>query len=123
MGWEGPRPESHRVEVRVPGQATPDELEPQAFRDEIVGVEVDPFEHEVVAYEPGEKRDVEDDPRRGVAGVGEEVMRREREQVEFETNGADQVEEHLGVGPAAEHLRIDATPEIEIRQQVMPLVR
>ena len=59
----GNRPKPHRVEIGIPGQAPPDELEADAFRDQVVGVEVDPLEDQVVADEPGEHRDVEQDAR------------------------------------------------------------
>lgn len=75
---------------------------------------MDALEHEVVADEPGEEGDKEDHTGGGILRIGKEVVGREREQVEFEIDCADQVEEHLGVGPGSEHLRVCATAEIEI---------
>ena len=43
------RPQAHGVEVGIPAEAAPDELESHPLREENVGIEVDAFEDEVVA--------------------------------------------------------------------------
>jgi hypothetical protein len=78
---------------------------------------VNALEEEVLADEPAEEPHVERDAGRGIIRIREPVVRSEGEKVELEENRPDQVEKHLGIGAAGEHLGIAASAEKEIGQQ------
>ena len=49
--------------------------------------------------------------------MAEKVVGGEGEEVQLQQDGARQVEEHFGVGAAAERLRVDPAAQVELAEQ------
>src|SRR5664280_2249127 len=62
VGQVSRHPQPYKVEIRVEGEAAPAELEPDAFREDVVRIEVHGLEHEIVQYEPEEEDAVQQYP-------------------------------------------------------------
>jgi hypothetical protein len=116
----GSGPQSDQIEVGIEGETTPSKLEPYSFREDVVRVKVHPLEHEILHDEPQEEDAIEQHSWVEARSKFSDVMRREGKDIQAEHDGADQVEEHLGVHRAVEELPIFCAAKVEIGEERAP---
>ncbi len=95
-------PQRDWVEVGIEEQTAPSKLESNFFGKEVIGVKVHMLEAEVVYYEEGEEATIDQYSGVWVVWMGEVMGHARGDDVEFEKNGADQVEVDFGINDVIE---------------------